>query len=243
MDVDPRGRRSRLRLGSGDAAHRVVLRPQTLSTSPAGARVAMVATGALLLAGDRVRIDVEVGPGAHLELVEPSGTVAYDMRGGSARWDVRIRLGAGAVLVWHGQPFVVSEGASVRRTIEVDLARAATALLRETLVLGRSGEGPGRLTSTTRATYDGLPVLVEELSLGSGSPLVGVLGPHRVLDTVCRFAETAPPETPPLHGPAFRLPVAGSMWRSITAQAHEGDLDAVWQDLACAAADTITPWG
>lgn len=202
LDVDPRGRRSRLRLVSGAGPTRVVLRPHTLSSSPTGARVAIVATGALLLAGDRVRIDVEVGPGAHLELVEPSGTVAYDMRGGAARWDVRIHLGAGAGLVWHGQPFVVSEGATVRRTTEIDLAKGATALLRETFVLGRTGEGPGRLTTSTRVSYDDRPVLVEQLDAGAGSARVGVLGPHRVIDTVCRFAEPRPstrarPWTPP----------------------------------------------
>lgn len=242
LDVDPRGRRSRLRLVSGSGPMRVVLRPHTLSTSPTGARVAIVATGALLLAGDRVRIEVEVGPGAHLELVEPSGTVAYDMRGGAARWDVRIHLGAGAGLVWHGQPFVVSEGATVRRTTEIDLAKGATALLRETLVLGRTGEGPGRLTTSTRVSYDDRPVLVEQLDAGAGSARVGVLGPHRVIDTVCRFAGTEAIGTAaPVDAVSFALPLGGTMWRSLAPEAHDGPLDAVWTHLLRPSCDPSGP--
>jgi urease accessory protein len=119
---------------------------------------------------------VRVGPGRSLEVVEPGGTVAYAMRGLSARWDVDIEVEAGGRLVWHGEPFVVSQGADVRRTTRVDLGVDASLVLRETLVLGRHGEAPGRLLARTDVHRDGTPVLVEELDSSLG------LGPHRVVD-------------------------------------------------------------
>ena len=143
-------------------------------------RVALVPEQAVLLAGDRVTVAVRVGAGQALEIVEPGGTVAYAMRGGRARWDVRVEVEEGGSLVWHGEPFVVAEGADVRRTLAVDVAAGGSAVLRETLVLGRSGEGPGRLVSRTAVRHEELPVLVEELDTRVG------LGAHRVVDQVLR---------------------------------------------------------
>ncbi|WP_264031645.1 urease accessory protein UreD [Cellulosimicrobium sp. SH8] len=132
------------------------LSPRVLSTGPGVARVALVATRALLLGGDRVRVEVHVGEGVELELVEVSGTVAYAGRGRSASWDVDVRVDAGGLLVWDALPFVVADGADVERTTRVSLAdggargERGVALLRETLVLGRTGEVGGRLRSRTR---------------------------------------------------------------------------------------------
>ena len=141
-------------------------------------RIALVPDQAVLLAGDHVEVSVRVGSGRTLQIVEPGGTVAYAMRGSSARWDVTIEVEDGGSLVWEGQPFVVAEGADVSRRLAVNLAGSARVTLRETLVLGRSGEQPGRLVSRTDVRRDDLPVLVEELDASVG------LGRHRVVDQV-----------------------------------------------------------
>jgi urease accessory protein len=151
-------------------------------------RVALVPTSALLLAGDHIAIDVRVAKGSSLKIVEPGGTVAFAMRGGEASWDVRVRLEDGARLVWHGEPFVVSADARVRRSLTVDLAGSARAVVRETLVLGRAGEEPGRLSATTDVRRDGEPVLVEALETG---PQRLGLGRHRVLDQVLHLGPRA----------------------------------------------------
>jgi urease accessory protein len=158
-------------------------------------RVALVPEQAVLLAGDRVEVVVRVGADRLLEVVEPGGTVAYAMRGGTARWDVTVEVEAGGCLVWHGQPFVVAEGADVVRRLSVELAGDARVVLRETLVLGRAGEGPGRLVTHTDVRRAGEPVLVDELDAALG------LGRHRVLDQVLelRGFETGaerPPQPP-----------------------------------------------
>ena len=154
-----------------------------------GVRVALVPEQAVLLAGDQVTVAVRVGAGQRLEIVEPGGTVAYAMRGGEARWEVRITVEEGGSLVWHGEPFVVAQGADVQRSTTIDLAAGARLTLRETLVLGRSGEGPGTLMSRTEVHRDGVPVLVEALDSALG------MGPHRVVDQVLELGGF---ETPPL---------------------------------------------
>lgn len=105
---DDNGGRGRLRLDSGSAGLRALLRPRLLGLTAGSASVALVADRALLLSEEHVRIEVVVGAGMRLQIVEPSGTVAYHMRGGAASWDVDVTVGRGATLVWHGQPFVVA---------------------------------------------------------------------------------------------------------------------------------------
>ena len=144
-------------------------------------RVALVLEQAVLLAGDHVTVTVRVGCGPSLEIVEPGGTVAYAMRGRSARWDVTVEVEAGGSLVWHGEPFVVAEGADVTRTLTVELAGDASAVIHETLVLGRSGEARGRLRSRTDVRRRDAPVLIEDLDARVG------VGAHRVLDQVLRL--------------------------------------------------------
>ena len=143
-----------------------------------GDRVALVPEQAVLLAGDHVTVAVRVGARQRLEVVEPGGTVAYAMRGRQARWDVRVEVEEGGSLVWHGEPFVVADGADVLRHLTLELGATSRVVLRETLVLGRSGEGPGRLVARTDVHRDGVPVLLEELDAALG------LGSHRVLDQV-----------------------------------------------------------
>jgi urease accessory protein len=162
-----------------------------------GSRVALVPEQAVLLAGDRVEVTVRVGRGRSLEIVEPGGTVAYAMRGSSARWDVTVEVEEGGSLVWEGQPFVVSEGADVSRSLCLSLAAGACVALRETLVLGRIGQDPGRLLTRTEVRQDDVPVLIEELDTTVG------LGAHRVLDQVLELGlETGadrPPQPPSAH--------------------------------------------
>lgn len=148
-----------------------------------GARVALVPEQAVLLADDHVTVSVRVAAGCSLEIVEPGGTVAYAMRGGAARWDVDIEVEDGGRLVWRGEPFVVAEGADVARSLVVGLGTDAALSLRETLVLGRTGEGPGRLLTSTEVCRSGVPILVEALDSAVG------LGGRRVLDQLLHLGD------------------------------------------------------
>lgn len=206
------------------------LRPRLLGGDPDRPRVALVANCASLLAGDDLRLDVQIGPGAHLELVEPSGTVVYNSQGELSRWSANVRVEEAGQLVWGAAPFVVSGGARVHRHTGLDLAPDAVVLLREMLVLGRSSESGGRLRSVLRADLEHRPLFVEDLALEDAalrdSP--AVLGGARVLGTVALFGarpeELLHPRESALHGP-------GAIRRALHEHAHldEADLAPTWQ--------------
>lgn len=214
------GTRVRVETDVAGPATAPALRPMLLASDARSARISLVPDGAMLLAGDDVRVEVEVGEGASLTLVEPAGTVAYDMDGGRASWSVQVTLAAGAGLVWAGEPFVVSAGADVTRHTQVTLGRDARLALRETLVLGRHGERPGRVSTTWSAHQDdGRPLLVESLDLDASSLAPGILGPHRVLASVTVLGREVPPDACP-EG-RLDLEHGGSLWRHLVGETHE----------------------
>ncbi len=195
-----------------------------LPGSPGRVRVALVASSALLLAGDAVSIEVVVEGPVRLDLTDISGTVAYAMRGGCASWDVTVRLSGGAVLTWHGEPFVIADGADVTRSLLLDLQGDSVALLRETLVLGRTGEAGGELVSRLRATHGGETVLAEDLDLGVSARGGWVrLGAARCIDSVVLLGARLP------GGPAvLQLEAPGSISRSLVPQAHLSQQSDAW---------------
>lgn len=169
-----------------------LLRAQRLHGPDDRARVALVGQTALLLGGDRVELEVEVGPGATLELSDIAGTVAYHGRGRPAAWHTTIRLGLGARLAYAGEPLILSDGADVTRTLTVDLAEGAAARLRETLVFGRAGEVGGRLDASTLLRRDGEEFHRERLVLDPDlRRRPGILADVRVLDSVLELGAEA----------------------------------------------------
>ena len=223
--------RARLNLTAGSIS------PRLISCTPTGARVALVATTARLLGGDHVEIDIDVGPGAWLEVVEIAGTVAYDAEGIASSWTVRARVADGGALIWAAEPFVVAAGANTLRSNVIDLGAGAVAYLRETVVLGRTGEAGGAVRSLLTVSQEGSAMLMEDMDLRDPATrsLPGILGPARVIDTVALFGTRAPavPELPV--GFRFELDLPGSLARALTSQADQSPLTAVtgtWQAVA-----------
>ncbi|MFE6646819.1 urease accessory protein UreD [Nocardioides sp. NPDC057772] len=214
------GGRVRVQTEVAGPATAPALRPMLLASDTRSARISLVPDGAMLLAGDQIMVAVEVGEGASLTLVEPAGTVAYDMDGGRASWSVTITLAAGATLVWPGEPFVVSAGADVTRDTRITLAPGARVALRETIVLGRHGERPGRVSTTWEAhDHDGRPLLVESLDLDASSLAPGLLGPHRVLGSVTALGCDLSPDAYP--DGRLDLEHGGTLWRHLASETHE----------------------
>jgi len=211
IDADFVGGRPVVRLANG------MLAARRLPDERGAIRVALVATRALLLAGDAVHIDVHVGAGARLEIVEIAGTVAYNMRGGSASWTVEIDC-AGE-LVWDAEPFVVADGAVVDRSTTVRLDADATVRLREQIVLGRSGESGGGICLSMTAFQSGVPLLVESLALDAGARRdPAALAGARCLDSVTSLgSRLADADALQLEGP-------GSIRRRFVSATHESDL-------------------
>lgn len=226
VDASPGGRAHVRTTTVGDPA-RPGLRSVILESRPGWARIALVPDGALLLAGDAIGVDIRVGAGARLDLVEPGGTVAYDMRGGEASWDVAIALGDEATLTWAGEPFVLSAGARVQRSTEVRFGTGARLALRETLVLRRHQERIGVLDQRLTARGpDGDAVMVERLTLGSSAHRPGILGANRVIGSVVGLGLDVSEHI----GTADRLDLddGGTIWRRLAAEAHCAVLEEAW---------------
>jgi urease accessory protein len=213
-----------------------LLSPRRLQAPDGVVRIALVAASALLLAGDHVEIQVVIDGPVRVEIIETAGTVAYAMRGGSARWDVSVALTDGANLSWHDEPFVVSEGADVSRSMTVELQTGCELAFRESLVFGRHGETGGILHSSQRAHLDGELLLAEDLDLSpTARPGWAILGDARCLDSITTLGRRLPedPATLQLHGP-------GSMVRRLVQDQHQSDLAQNWAALS--KPDKISGW-
>ena len=154
-----------------------------------------------------------MGPGAHLEVNETAGTVAYDMRNaahgpGSARWDVALRVADGGSLRWDALPLVVANGADVQRCTTVQLGVGTALWLRETLVLGRTREAGGRVRSRLDVRRE-IPVLVEATDSADFS--------SRVVDSLLVIGQES------VGG--MRLEAGGTLFRSLTDDTHLSSID------------------
>jgi urease accessory protein len=177
----------------------------------------------------------EVGAGCSLEVEDVGGTVAYP---GISSWRLSARVGEGASLIWRGLPFVVASGAHTRRVTEIALGPGAAVLMRETLVLGRHGEKGGEIRSETWiADADG-PVLTERLEADAATPQAGVLGAHRVLDSVVAVGYRPPPSAGDLV-----LETPGAVARHLGEDAHSSGLDEVWRSWRHVMIDTVSGSG
>ena len=207
--------RAHVELGVGALAPRLISRDATR------AHVAVAAAGMVLLGGDHLRIGIDVGPGCTLEIEDVGGTVAYP--GARSSWILDVRIRAGGMLLWHGLPFVVTDGADVERVSTLTLEPDARAVIRETLVLGRHGERGGRLISAQEVVDESGPVLVERLEADGNAPEPGVLGSVRVIDAVVAVGFRPPTRPKDLE---FDRP--GAMARHLSDHTHGSPLDPVW---------------
>lgn len=166
---------------------------RTMDQDADGARVGLLATRALLLSGDDVRIEVDVAPGAWLDVVETTGTVAYEGDTPSS-WTIDADVGDGGVLTWAGMPFVVSDEIATHRGTRIRLHGTGKVLMQEKVVLGRAGQTGGDLTTSLDASDDTGPVQVEYLDLGrQARQMPGVFGSLRSMDTVTALGWTPEP--------------------------------------------------
>jgi urease accessory protein len=97
-------------------------------------------TGAVL-AGDRLRIDVEAEAGAHVLLTTPSATKVYRSDGPVAEQDVTLTVGAGAIVEWVPDHTIPFEGAAFRQRLQARVGPDATFLAVDAFAAGRVARG------------------------------------------------------------------------------------------------------
>jgi urease accessory protein len=203
------------------------LAPRLVGRTSSTAHVALSAAGMLLLGGDLVHVEVDVGPDCTLELEDVGGMVAYRAPRSAPRspsqWTLDVRVRSGGTLLWRALPLVVAEGARVERRTEIDLDKGGCAVIRETMVLGRQGETGGNLKSHVSITDPDGPVLNEDLDVDGSIPEPGILGSARVLDAVIAVGFRPHPEPG-----AMLLDQPGAVARHLGNLTHESPLDHVW---------------
>lgn len=192
--------------------------------APAGtrARVAVVQTSACLVAGDDVVLEVRVGPGASLEIVELSATLAHPVTAKlpAIRQTIRVEVGADGRLLWLAEPLILAAATRMHRRLDVTTATGSRALLGESVVLGRDGEHPGAATTRLRITRDGRAVLDDSLRTDDAAVLRcdAVVGTARVCASLTLVGVDAPD---PLPAGALRLEAQGTTLRCLGAGAVE----------------------
>ncbi|RMI25845.1 urease accessory protein UreD, partial [Streptomyces triticirhizae] len=189
---------------------------RTRSADPAFAQVTLVGAMSAPLTGDRLELTVDVLAGAALRITSAAATLALPGRVPEpAEYRVTLRVADEATLHWAPEPLISAAGSALRQHTRVELAPTARLALRESLVLGRDGEEPGRLASRLTVHRDGRPLLDQELCCGDLAPGWdggAVLGGHRAVgQLLCVDPELAkePAEPRRLGAGAVTVPLAG----------------------------------
>jgi urease accessory protein len=148
-----------------------------------------------LVGGDRLDIDIDVQPGAHLLVTTPAATRFYRSNAGEAAQVVQARVAPGARLEWLPQETLAYSGCDGRNEVRLHLAPGASLMAGEVLALGLPAAGlafaRGRLLQ--HLEVGGLWLDRGCLDAADTALLDGPCGlaGHRVLGTLA-YAQTLP---------------------------------------------------
>lgn len=182
-------------------AHRGPLRVQK-ALYPEGPRhchVIVVHPPGGVVGGDRLELDLELGAATRVLATTPGAAKWYRANGKLSTQDLRLRVGAGAVLEWLPQETIFYDDADVLLEHEVDLAPDARYIGGEILCFGRRASGErfrsGRVRQRTRIRLDGRPVWWEQGTLHGGDAMRSPLGlaGHSVCATLVAVGKPLPP--------------------------------------------------
>jgi urease accessory protein len=201
--------------------------------------VYLVGTAASPVGDDQISLQVRVERGARLTLRSVASTIAWASAGSSLSIEVKIE--EGGTLDWHLEPLVASRGCDFSQTACISLAPGSHLRWAEEIVLGRYGEGPGRLHLRLDVDVDERPLLRHGLDVGPGSPCwdgPAVLGDGRAVGLVLTAGD----------GEGASGTASGDGWAAMPldgpgalVQAVARDLYGLRQALACAASSKARP--
>ena len=154
----------------------------------------IITTSGCVLQGDRMALQVRLGPAARAHLTTQSATKIHTMDANYAVQTQRVSLGEGAYLEFMPDPLIPHRRARFLSDTRIDLAETATLLYSEIIQSGRKHHRPDEcfgatlLSLATRATRpDGCLLFAEKLLIEpERRPLrqAGIMGPFDVLANV-----------------------------------------------------------
>ena len=175
-----------------------------------------------LAAGDELRIEADVGPGAHALISTPAATKWYKSTTAPALQSVRARLQDKAHLEWLPQENIFFRRVAATNRLVVELPETATASGWEILALGRIASGEawdeGYLRLETTLVRSGGPLIWTERAALTGR--AGLLrSPHglggfRILGTLWATGPTCLPSCAEALAPM--LPFTGALRAGVT---------------------------
>ena len=117
------------------------LRVRFPSPEDRGLSAMFVNTAGGIAGGDRFAIEIAAGEGSRLTLTTAAAEKVYRAHAGAAQLDISLRAAAGAHLSWLPQETILFDRAKMSRRIDIDLDEAASLLLCEIVVFGRTAMG------------------------------------------------------------------------------------------------------
>ncbi len=160
--------RTRLRRLYQDGSAKI--RMPAVSSDPLEAVLINTAGG--LTGGDRLGWEVEVGAGASATVTTQACEKVYRAASDRAEVKVKLTVGESGRIAWLPQETIVFDRAAFFRTLDVELADGAEALLLEASVFGRLAMGEraasGSFHDRWRVSQAGLLVHAEDFRIGPG---------------------------------------------------------------------------
>jgi len=171
------------------------------------ATVHLVATAFGPLGGDDAEISLVVDEGAFLSVRSVAAAIALPARSDTAPSRQRIAATVGGTLDLGLEPTVVAARAHHLAELTAELGPGGVLTATEQVLLGRTGEDPGRWTGTVRIVRDGLPLLHTTVGLGPDAPAwLPPVAPRAYASTVHIADEQTDVQT---GDDAVRLPLPG----------------------------------
>lgn len=130
----------------------------------------LINTAGGLTGGDRIAWEIEAGERASVAVTTQACEKLYRSRSGDARADVRLKAAPGASIAWLPQETIAYDGSSFSRSLDVDLADDAQALILEATLFGRLAMGEkvsrARFRDRWNVRRGGRLIHAEALALG-----------------------------------------------------------------------------
>jgi urease accessory protein len=169
-----------------------VLRAHHLDRArPDLASVILASPAGGILQGDRLTIDIRVGPGARLCVGTQSATRLYRSPAGEARQVVRLEVEAGGYLEYLPDPFIPYAGSRFTSDTTAIVAADATLIIGEVVAPGRAARGEILAFERFESTFEisrpnGMLLSTDAVILDRLEPMrvVGALGRYVAVGTL-----------------------------------------------------------
>jgi len=144
--------------------------------------------------GDRLEMEINVGPGAHAVLGTPGATRWYKSNGRQSAQTVRLDVARGACLDWLPQENIFFEDADARSDVRVSLSNGSRAIGWEITQLDtvrkESAWDAGRIALETTLSLDAHPLWIDAAMFRAGDAVrksAACLADYPVMGTLWAF--------------------------------------------------------